>query len=192
MHRVVCACKAAIFSPSHEPPPGNYLTFYERALSLRNGTPIVIDSVKDHKFQVPAKLGSKLTITVNERADGWYDMLATAASADGAVEEVCNSALVRPVERLQTMTEEHDADNSKQHVDGASDEKGMMMCGPWCRVFADECNAVGTPGLPVLTVMKYFERARTDSLGGPHELAKFDDLGYTVVVRLRLREREGF
>mmetsp|Transcript_18703 Transcript_18703/g.61804 ORF Transcript_18703/g.61804 Transcript_18703/m.61804 type:complete len:328 (+) Transcript_18703:58-1041(+) len=196
---------------------GNYLRFFERAaMSALVGLPnaerllrterssLGLVSVTGMKCSTAAKLGDDCHVEVSPQGIDAAGRLAYAAvlvRADGKA--LCSASDLRlgcirdghvqddwPLPSTNSSRDFPDAPAGSEAVLGAAPPAGeapaVAAADAPLALHVDECSALGT--LSVHAAVRYFERHRTQYLGGPDQLAGLADAGVNVVVaRLGLR-----
>lgn len=185
---------------------GNYLRFFERAaMSALVGLPnaerllrterssLGLVSVAGMKCSAAAKLGDDCHVEVSPQGIDAAGRLAYAAvlvRADGKA--LCSASDLRlgcirdghvqddwPLPSTNSSRDFPDAPAGSEAVLGAAPPAGeapaVAAADAPLALHVDECSALGT--LSVHAAVRYFERHRTQYLGGPDQLAGLADAG---------------
>lgn len=160
---------------------GNYLKFYDRALHATRSTgdawddDHVIVAVKNQKFKSSPALGDEFVIrgTLLAKDKGRQIWNLSMQSLDGAtVYHVADGVAV-----ASTMGKDW-----LETVDAFEESSHVMALPDSFVAYRDEFDPSMRSHLPMTSVLKHFERPRSNLLGGPKELRRLQQEDGIVVV----------
>jgi len=151
---------------------GNYLKFYDRALcSVLPSDPWSLIRFDAQKFVASPALGDRVVVR-GILQDGTWDLTMTSIDGNQVYNSIVNVTVAVPDQHGLMELPDPNKPPPKDSVD--ANLSSFIDTFP---VFRDELDAQGR--LPLRIALNYFERARSNYLGGPeqlHRLQSEDDL----------------
>lgn len=157
----------------------NYLKYFDRAISsmfLKNSEQPIISEIHKQRFRSSPVLGENVIIKVEEiggeNIASWSRWNAVLTSEDG--ETVFNSAQLT-LQFSDTLT------ISEELIQNISADS--IISNDTFKIHRDEIDFDGkTSFVPLRSVMNFFERSRSNFLGGPNVLRKMQEVDGVIWV----------